>query len=189
VKWRHRVYGHDTIAMLWVWWVELKGEDRPIWSCSRKIESVTLRKCPHDHWLTNKAYLSAITVTSIFRVLPTRWWRKPAGIDTERNYVTVALCVNRNSKCMHEYDINQHCSRSCRLHANDRHNNICTIDYNSDVYRECQWATDDQLRKCRRYLNAFVPRNTTRCDFLILRTVRIIYYSYRISSSRSLSVA
>jgi len=25
------------------------------------------------------------------RVLPTKWRRKPAGIDTERNYVTVAL--------------------------------------------------------------------------------------------------
>jgi len=23
------------------------------------------RKCPYDHWLTNKAYLSAITVTTI----------------------------------------------------------------------------------------------------------------------------
>jgi len=27
------------------------------------------------------------------RVLPTRWRRKPAGIGTERNYVTVALCI------------------------------------------------------------------------------------------------
>jgi len=35
-------------------------------SCySNKIESVCLRKCPYDDWLTNKAYLSAITVTSI----------------------------------------------------------------------------------------------------------------------------
>ena len=31
--------------------------------------------------------------TSIFRVLPTRQLRKPAGIDTERNYVTVTLCI------------------------------------------------------------------------------------------------
>jgi len=36
--------------------VELKGEDL---SCySNKIESVSLRKCPNDHWLTNKAYLA-----------------------------------------------------------------------------------------------------------------------------------
>ena len=35
-------------------------------SCySNKTESVSLRKCPHDHWLTNKAYLSVITVTNI----------------------------------------------------------------------------------------------------------------------------
>ena len=26
-------------------------------------------------------------------VLPTRWRRKPAGIDKERNYVTVTLCI------------------------------------------------------------------------------------------------
>ena len=30
-----------------------------------KIELLSLRKCPYDHWLTNKAYLSAITVTNI----------------------------------------------------------------------------------------------------------------------------
>jgi len=29
---------------------------------------------------------------TFLRVLPTRWRRKPAGIDTERNYVTVTLC-------------------------------------------------------------------------------------------------
>jgi len=38
-----------------------------LWNCSHKIESVSLQKCPYDQWLTNKAYLSAITVTSIFR--------------------------------------------------------------------------------------------------------------------------
>jgi len=27
------------------------------------------------------------------RVLPTRWRRKPAGIDMEQNNVTVALCI------------------------------------------------------------------------------------------------
>ena len=27
------------------------------------------------------------------RVLPTRWRRKPTGIDIERNYVTVTLCI------------------------------------------------------------------------------------------------
>jgi len=31
------------------------------------MESVALRKCPYDHRLTNKAYLSAVTVTNIFR--------------------------------------------------------------------------------------------------------------------------
>jgi len=31
------------------------------------------------------------------RVLPTRWQRKPAGIDTSRNYATVALCIQFTS--------------------------------------------------------------------------------------------
>ena len=30
------------------------------------------------------------------RVLPTKWRRKPAGIDIERNYVTVTLCISRH---------------------------------------------------------------------------------------------
>jgi len=45
--------------------VELKGED--LWSYSHKIESLSLQKCPYDHQLTNKMYLSAVTVTSIFQ--------------------------------------------------------------------------------------------------------------------------
>jgi len=32
-----------------------------------KNESVGLRKCPYDHWLTNKAYLSTTTVTDIYQ--------------------------------------------------------------------------------------------------------------------------
>ena len=40
--------------------IELNGED-----FSNKIESVNLTKCPRDHRLTNKAHLSAITVTNI----------------------------------------------------------------------------------------------------------------------------
>ena len=45
--------------------VELNGEAL---SCySNKTESVSLRKCPYDHWLTDKAYLSAITARNISR--------------------------------------------------------------------------------------------------------------------------
>jgi len=32
-------------------------------------------------------------VETFLRVLPTRWRRKPAGIDMERNYVIVTLCI------------------------------------------------------------------------------------------------
>ena len=30
------------------------------------------------------------------RVLTTRWRRKPAGTDMDRNYVTVTLCVKKH---------------------------------------------------------------------------------------------
>jgi len=43
---------------------QLKGEDL---SCySNETKSASLRNVHYDHWLTNKAYLSAITVTNIF---------------------------------------------------------------------------------------------------------------------------
>ena len=41
----------------------LSGEDLSFYS--NKTESVSLRKCPYDHRLINKAYLSAATVTNI----------------------------------------------------------------------------------------------------------------------------
>ena len=72
--------------------VELKGEY--LWSYSHKIESVSLRMSIRS-LVTNREYLSTIiTETNIFRVLPTRWRRRPAGIDTERNYITVTLCIS-----------------------------------------------------------------------------------------------
>jgi len=42
---------------------ELNGEDLLCYSI--KIESVSLRKCPHGHRLTNEAHLSAFAVTNI----------------------------------------------------------------------------------------------------------------------------
>jgi len=45
--------------------VLLNGEDL---SCySNKMESISFRKCPHDHRLTSKAYLSAVAVSDIYR--------------------------------------------------------------------------------------------------------------------------
>jgi len=71
--------------------VELNGEDLSRYS--NRIESVSLRKCPYDHRLTNGAFSSAITVTNISQtVLPTGRRRKSTGIDMEQNYVTATLC-------------------------------------------------------------------------------------------------
>jgi len=43
--------------------------------------------------LAYQVYLSAITVTSIFWSFSYKMAAKPAGIDTERNYVTATLCI------------------------------------------------------------------------------------------------
>ena len=36
-----------------------------IYRVIQKTESITLRKWPYDYWLTNKTYLTAITVKNI----------------------------------------------------------------------------------------------------------------------------
>jgi len=46
-----------------------------------KLNKFGLRKCPHDHWLTNKA------IWRFTHKMPT------TGIDMKRNYVTVALYI------------------------------------------------------------------------------------------------
>ena len=59
--------------------MELRGEDL---SCYlNNIPSVGLWKCLYDHHLANEAYFSDITMKTFVRVLPTRWRRKPAGIE------------------------------------------------------------------------------------------------------------
>jgi len=72
--------------------VELNGDDL---SCySNKNESDSLRKCPHDHGLTNKAYFSAVTVTNIFQSFTYKMAAKSPGIDREQNYVIITLCIS-----------------------------------------------------------------------------------------------
>jgi len=73
-------------------YVELIGEDLTCYS--NKIKLISLRRCSRDHWLTNKAYLSAMRVTDISRSsLPTRWRQKSTGIDTRQNNVIITLCI------------------------------------------------------------------------------------------------
>jgi len=74
--------------------VWLNGEDL---SCySNKIESVSLRKCPHDHWLTNKAYLRTTTVTNIYQSFTCKMTTKINWYRYRTNYVTVILCIQRH---------------------------------------------------------------------------------------------
>ena len=58
-------YDRHFVGINMTYCVALKGESLPCYS--NKAESVSLRKCPHDHWLTDKAYLSCITMTDISR--------------------------------------------------------------------------------------------------------------------------
>jgi len=59
-----------------------------------QIKLNQFKKMSTYHWLTNKAYLSAFTVTNILRVLPTKWRQKWTGVDMEQNYLTVTLCID-----------------------------------------------------------------------------------------------
>ena len=52
-----------------------------------------LRACPHDHQTTDRAYLNDIRVTNISKSFTHKMASKPAGIDTERNYVTVTVGI------------------------------------------------------------------------------------------------
>ena len=38
-----------------------------IYRVIQEIESVSLRKCPYDRWRANKAYLSAVIMTNIYK--------------------------------------------------------------------------------------------------------------------------
>jgi len=60
---------------------------------SDKIQPGHLRKCPYDHRLTSKAYISAVTVTNkSTSFYQQNGGKKSAGIDIEQNYVIVTLC-------------------------------------------------------------------------------------------------
>ena len=72
----------------------MNGEDL---SCySNETESVSLRKCPYYHRLTDKAYFlkHCHGDKQFSEFLPTRWRQKSTGIDLEQNYVTVTLCIS-----------------------------------------------------------------------------------------------
>jgi len=60
------------ITLIYIVWSDVTESIAILWAlhdmmhcCSDKNESVSLRKCPRDRWLTNRAYLSAIPATNI----------------------------------------------------------------------------------------------------------------------------
>jgi len=78
VKLRHKIYGHDTIAILWVC-VELRGEE--LSSYLNNIQSVGLWKCRMITILPTKRVSALAQCKTFMRVLPTRWRRKPVSIE------------------------------------------------------------------------------------------------------------
>jgi len=75
------------------------------------------KKYPYDHWLTNKAYLSTITVTNISQSFYLQDAGKNHLVDMEQNYITVTPCicqikitvmVTRISECSYSYMNIQH---------------------------------------------------------------------------------
>ena len=96
VKWRHRVYGHDTIAILWaeheimrrVKWRRFIALFKYIWiSCFKKL-SVWSLTCQQS------VFKRCRSAKHFWEFLPTRWRQKSTGKDTEQNYVTDALCLS-----------------------------------------------------------------------------------------------
>ena len=84
------------------WCVELTGEVSPYyWN---KIQPVCLRKLSTWSLIYRKSVLKWQQSNNISNSLPTRWRRKPANIDMERNYVTVTLCIcNCNTYPIHAF--------------------------------------------------------------------------------------
>jgi len=55
----------------------------------RVYRKITLRKCPYDHWLTNKACLSAVTVTNISQSFS---YKMAAKVDWNRHGTKLRHC-------------------------------------------------------------------------------------------------
>ena len=103
-------------------WVTTKIYRAYYWN---KTESVSLRKC-FTYWHTNKAYLSAIKVTSISHSFYLQdGGKKPTGIDMEQNYVTVTLVYLR--------------SRGCQFRALLRNNSGQVVHTRAPVSNSINW--------------------------------------------------
>jgi len=69
-----------------------------------KQNLISLRRCPYDHWFTNKEIKRYRSDKHFSEFLSTRWWQKSTGTDMEQNYATITQCirlgVSCSSKCM-----------------------------------------------------------------------------------------
>jgi len=74
--------------------MELKGADR--WSYLHKIELVSFWKYPYDYYLTDKVYLSEVTVTNIYE----SFTHKLAAKTSWHRYVTKLRIINVHCVCV-----------------------------------------------------------------------------------------
>ena len=80
----------------------LNGED--LFCYSNKIW-ISLRKCPYDNWLTNKAYLSAITVTDISKSFT---HQRAAKISWHRYRTKLRHCHTIRNKQLKWFGVKSH---------------------------------------------------------------------------------
>ena len=149
-----------------------------------KIESVGLRKCPCDHWLTNKAYLSAITVTNIAQSFylqdggknqPARHCH-PVYISNNnatakgkykyyakyKHPKTTTMCLRVNESRWLEYSVvwrninRQHTSITCAISARIQYMRGWEVRRNHRRYIRPKTVTHAGTNRARRGLTSFM---------------------------------
>jgi len=140
--------------------VELRGEES---SCYlNNIQSVGLWRCLYDHYLANKAYFSAITVKTYMRVLPTRWRRKPAGIEitslSPYVYIKLQWIVHQNEcLAMLLYSNTRQCQTVCKqchkiLYNSQRKRKTITLLWTH--YVQLHHWIQSSSKTCNKFINS-----------------------------------
>ena len=169
--------------------MELKGED--LSCCSNKIESLSLTKCPYDHWLTHKAYLSATPVTDISKSFTYKMAAKIKwhNIYMELNYVTVGLHIehsvddgatlvvfsekNIHVQCKSLFFINPRNFRCTQLSW------PCRLFCMKYIYKPVQLYSNAQIARCGGIVSDLVTAFVDLLLSLSVKNLRIRYDTRR----------
>jgi len=106
--------------------VEIRGEDL---SCYlNKIQSIGLRKCPYEHQLANKAYLSDITAANISEsfthkmAVKTSWHRHESKL-----HHCHPMYIERTSEALECWLFFQQLTSSCRSKTVQRRTPVTSV--------------------------------------------------------------